>query len=974
MNPTSYRQANRDECVVIGNGPSAQLVDFAYLKRSGISIIGMNSAFRYWRRVGTFADYYVSIDSVVTRSNSDEIKELVETSSIKLFVLADDFTERFPSYTNHPKVLNISKVIGSDSFRFISSSAPRTTGAWALRLAAELGYKFIHLAGFDGIRQEILLEATQSETHGPLGLIMKSTPTFNPNYFFADYQREGDAFQVPNADGFTKQHSAKLHTTALRDAIIDIQTASPVTTIQSHSIDDYTNILDKTTSLGKLNSKHTTTIPENYASRKHILNTLKKLHPSIIPEDLHNNKQNIFHFGRPTRIQRNSEFSIDIHAINESIKDPRLIDHPTLYIRESDIELQPRLTLELSIHNYMKHRAMIEFESKTKIGLLDMIELLRLPSSVEQKLIEYPLCLFVDQSSPRSNHAHAIKLATKDLIYYHAEKQGHLIALPRRKSGFPLININYPSPGSPGENLELQRHPTHNAYYIVIYHNTSQPKAISITLEIYCTRAIEVSIHVAPNKTTPSTREQQARSIGYRLREGINRIHVSRNYEHNHNASRCHFACDTYSDLRKFLKIHLVSVLTIDQNSRSYTKRVLSRDYAKETIPFYAPGDRASSGKTLLLIEPDMKNKQGHYFCYANNILSHSSLRGHKKIILARKDLPDCTTAGIKECLTIGCYDTHSWAIASNMERFSRQTLDGLSKTSCNGSSLYIYMYTGSVFHAIELIKVFEKYHELSAARVSCNLFWEMIKDVHTQGYLDAFAQLRSAIRESKIDLNLTAPTQYVQELISQYCGIDIPLAPHPSTSFSDDRFLKVASKPLMQSREDGITIFFPGVDTIHKGYEYGMQICKNLLEKGYNIKIRPTGDSRLKYMHPNLKVIDLDVSEDTFANLIGNSDLIVLPYMPEGFSHRTSGLVVDALLSSTPAAVVENTWLAEFTNKYNSGIVIPGNSAEKAAAVIDSFISSARFSERLLLKPKLDYFSKNSWRRLICQIFGMDS
>ena len=68
------------------------------------------------------------------------------------------------------------------------------SGSVAAMFACDIA-KNVHLLGFDCDYVEVIPECTK-EVDGTLTI--KKTPDYNPNYFFDDYQREGDNYNIPN--------------------------------------------------------------------------------------------------------------------------------------------------------------------------------------------------------------------------------------------------------------------------------------------------------------------------------------------------------------------------------------------------------------------------------------------------------------------------------------------------------------------------------------------------------------------------------------------------------------------------------------------------------------------------------------------------------------------------------------------------------------------------------------------------------
>lgn len=214
-----------NEVWILGNGPSLRGFDFSNFNKS--PTLGMNAAYRYWRRIDWRPTYYCCLDDALIDTHKDAILEMVEEGRIKAFFLTARMLEYFPKLSSNPSVHYIDEFVqhwhrvrGSEfGLQFVEHSAFNTnapdmltTGAYAVRFAAFLGYQSVRLLGID-LTYHSVSEARELEG---TRLIMDSTPDENPNYFFGGYQQAGDQFNVANPD----QHGRELHLhsfLALRD-------------------------------------------------------------------------------------------------------------------------------------------------------------------------------------------------------------------------------------------------------------------------------------------------------------------------------------------------------------------------------------------------------------------------------------------------------------------------------------------------------------------------------------------------------------------------------------------------------------------------------------------------------------------------------------------------------------------------------------------------------------------------------------
>jgi len=220
-----------DACIVLGNGPSLRGFDFHSL--DGFATLGMNAAYRHWDRIGWYPTYYACLDDQLIKTHHAEIERLYADRLVKKVFVHGDFFKHHPHrllnpdftsfdqtsahwYRQSAEALGLVPLHERPAFR-ISNSSKITTGAQAVRYVANEGFKKIVLLGIDLRYVEILPEAEATEG---VGLVMRSTPRTNPNYFFDGYQQAGDRYNIPNPT----VHQGNLHEQAFELIPKDFET------------------------------------------------------------------------------------------------------------------------------------------------------------------------------------------------------------------------------------------------------------------------------------------------------------------------------------------------------------------------------------------------------------------------------------------------------------------------------------------------------------------------------------------------------------------------------------------------------------------------------------------------------------------------------------------------------------------------------------------------------------------------------
>ncbi|CAH1778891.1 unnamed protein product [Owenia fusiformis] len=200
--------------IVFGNGPS--LKGFDFLKTRGVDTLGMNLAFRYWKQIDWWPTYYASFDKIVNVDHIPELTEMVENADergMKLFFTRENIGKREPKLGSNPKIKFIETIKHDKEHQnMVTLTRKISTGSLSARLGQYLGYEKILLLGID---MNYVEHVNGSTSRKGGGLIMEETPKENPNYFFANYQRKGDVYNIPKNEA--------VHITAFNEILEDVK-------------------------------------------------------------------------------------------------------------------------------------------------------------------------------------------------------------------------------------------------------------------------------------------------------------------------------------------------------------------------------------------------------------------------------------------------------------------------------------------------------------------------------------------------------------------------------------------------------------------------------------------------------------------------------------------------------------------------------------------------------------------------------
>ncbi|WP_300556105.1 glycosyltransferase, partial [Maricaulis sp.] len=209
--------------------------------------------------------------------------------------------------------------------------------------------------------------------------------------------------------------------------------------------------------------------------------------------------------------------------------------------------------------------------------------------------------------------------------------------------------------------------------------------------------------------------------------------------------------------------------------------------------------------------------------------------------------------------------------------------------------------------------------------------------------------------------------------------GLDIPVLPHPSTTFSDEEAARLAGEPKAAApRDRRPRILFPGGARLEKGYLLGVRACAELAAADrHDLILRARFDAstdiRLREATAELDparvvLADGDFAQDAFIDWLASADVIVVPYLPEAFSNRTSGMLVDAMLLGVPVVVINGTWLADEVARSGAGISVEAEPQALVAGievVLDDYDRYAQATR----EAAQDYIRCSAWKGLVDRV-----
>jgi hypothetical protein len=231
--------------ILLGNGPSAKDVDF---KKLSFPTIGMNVAYRYWEKIDWYPDIYCCLDVELIKSHFNNILHMIQQNKCHHYFLRKKFKDLCKENNIDIIQTNIYYLEEMEHILF-ESNKHITTGAYSLRFALFLGYTDIRLIGIDSNYVNFVTNSKKKNTIKTSTALEITENAASVNYFYSDYQKKGDVYNIPNVDkqfvcnckycGGTITNHKDLHNMVFDFVIIDIKTIKQYNNI---SIKNYSTI------------------------------------------------------------------------------------------------------------------------------------------------------------------------------------------------------------------------------------------------------------------------------------------------------------------------------------------------------------------------------------------------------------------------------------------------------------------------------------------------------------------------------------------------------------------------------------------------------------------------------------------------------------------------------------------------------------------------------------------------------------
>ena len=119
---------------------------------------------------------------------------------------------------------------------------------------------------------------------------------------------------------------------------------------------------------------------------------------------------------------------------------------------------------------------------------------------------------------------------------------------------------------------------------------------------------------------------------------------------------------------------------------------------------------------------------------------------------------------------------------------------------------------------------------------------------------------------------------------------------------------------------EKGLLYLLQDIAT-RKSYKYYIQ---NLNPRGYGMKDWTYFEKSIENLKnkSHVQLYKKPFFPDAFVRMLSKFDLVILPYLPESYDKRGSGIYVQAAQHAIPVVVAAQTWMADEVKQNGNGVV----------------------------------------------------
>jgi glycosyltransferase involved in cell wall biosynthesis len=364
--------------------------------------------------------------------------------------------------------------------------------------------------------------------------------------------------------------------------------------------------------------------------------------------------------------------------------------------------------------------------------------------------------------------------------------------------------------------------------------------------------------------------------------------------------------------------------------------------------------------KVVVSINPDLKDKFGHFLGFDLALANESKKSGVPYISLCHSDAKVSNQEPVELLPTFSKMSWNVYSLTSEqiLDQFKNELKSRLLeiRNRFPRAHLQIVMYLSSEYHYRAILEIAAQFSDPEALSFHLNLFHlqrnstknETLKPVNSFNF-DIIKSCHELGRHLSVFPYFDTEKQAL--LFFEKYGLSFPAWPMIGTSHFEQSPTKSS-----QHKTGNYCVYFPSNMQATKGYDMIPKIARTLLDRGLAVTckarviVRDDTPAEARRVASDIRKhctpLEGLFSERDFQNYLEEADIVVLPYRKEAFWGRTSGILVDCFQLEKPVVTTANTWAGDQVDLTGFGQTFVDGSIKDAADAIESTIKSLQTSE----------------------------
>jgi hypothetical protein len=222
-------------------------------------------------------------------------------------------------------------------------------------------------------------------------------------------------------------------------------------------------------------------------------------------------------------------------------------------------------------------------------------------------------------------------------------------------------------------------------------------------------------------------------------------------------------------------------------------------------------------------------------------------------------------------------------------------------------------------------------------------------RDIHNHKTRIIYKLLNKLIknRVSSENFQLLTDSKLLSKSLSNYFQEKVTVMPIPHTELIENK---------TENKDDLIFCWWAGPPREEKGWEVIRNMTKYQSLEAEKFCLVAAKSSQLTSIKGGVKVnlIEDNISRLEYVKWLAKSDFILLPYDPEAYKERTSGIFTEAIIAGKIVVVTPNTWMAQELGKYNlENLVIDWHNMQNVFQHFQEILDARESQEKIKFMQK---------------------